>query len=83
MIAGLQSQVHVVGHKTECMDPIAEAGYAFLEQFVEQLSIMRREEDVLLSITAQDHVIQAAGNMQARFSSHGVSNISQENRLCN
>ena len=55
------------------MDAVTEASTALAQQIVKNLPIIVIEEDVLLGIAPQDHVIEATRYVQARFASHRLS----------
>ena len=69
-LAGLDHQVHVVGHQAIAVDAVAEARNALGEQVEEPPPVGHGEEDVLPAVAPQHHVIDAARNMQARLACH-------------
>jgi hypothetical protein len=82
LIAGLKRQVQVIGHQAEGVHAVAEACHALRHQFIEAAPIIRGEEDLLPGVTAQDHVIEAAGHVQSRFAGH-VASVAKGRPLCN
>jgi hypothetical protein len=62
--------MHVVGHQTKAVHPIAEPSAAFLKQGVEHLAVFRAEEDLLLGVATQDHVVHTTWQVKARLSGH-------------
>ena len=82
LLARLEGEVQVIGHQAKGMDPIAEAGNAFLDQFVEPRTVSSAEENILTGITAQDDVVEASRHVQAGFASHATI-IAERRELCN
>ncbi len=72
LLARLYHQVHVVGHQAIAVDPVPEARDALGQQLEKALPIGLGEEDVLAAVAPQHHVIEAAGDVQARFPCHGT-----------
>ncbi|TKS59219.1 MAG: hypothetical protein EWM72_02392 [Nitrospira sp.] len=64
------------------MHAVAEACDALGQQFVAPASIFRGEENILAGIAAQDHVVEATRNVEARFAGHWASIVTGRS-LCN
>ena len=82
LLPGLERQVQVIGHQTEGVHAVAEARHAFGQEFIEAMSILRGEEDGLAGVAAQDHVVEAAGDVQTGFAGHAMR-IVERSQLCN
>jgi len=66
----LNSQMKVVGHATEGMDPMAIALYALLKQPIQVMTVFLIKENILPSVTSKNHMIHPSRHMQSWFSSH-------------
>jgi hypothetical protein len=70
-VAGLQGQMHVVGHQTKRVHPVTEPSTPLFEQGVQHLAVLRVEKDLLLRVATQDDVVQTTGQVNAGLSGHG------------
>lgn len=60
-----------VGHQTESLYPMAETVGSFLQQEVETVPILVDKKDRLASVTAENDVVESAGEMNAWFPCYG------------
>jgi hypothetical protein len=63
--------VGVVCHKAESVDAAAEFLDYSLQKEIKSVPVTILKEDVLLGVTAQDYVVECAGEVYALFASHG------------
>jgi hypothetical protein len=70
LIARLQRQVQVIGHQAKGVHPVAKAAHPFGKQLVEEVPVAGSKEHILPSVTAEDDVVQTAGNVKSRLAGH-------------
>jgi hypothetical protein len=70
LLADLHQQVDMIRHPTVRMHSHTEAFDDFTHERAESLAICGVEEDVLAMIAAQDYMVKAAFDVQARGSGH-------------
>ena len=72
-VTDLHEQVHVIGHQAVRVKSSRESFDDFCDEFVEHLSIRRREEDVLAVIATQCYGVERAGNVKSERPRHPAS----------
>jgi len=82
LIADLERQVQVIGHQAEGVYPVAETRDTLGHELIEAAAIFRGKEDVLPGVAAQDDVVEAAGDVQARLAGH-AGRLTEWRLLCN
>ena len=82
LIARLEGEMQMIGHEAEGVHRVAKPRAPLGHEFVEVKSIVRREEDRLAGVAAQDDVVEAAGDVEARFAGHGAM-VVERRTLCN
>ena len=82
LIARLEGEMQMIGHEAEGVHRVAKPRDPLGHEFVEVKSIVRREEDRLAGVAAQDDVVEAAGDVEARFAGHGAM-VVERRSICN
>jgi hypothetical protein len=80
--ANLKSEVNVVIHETEGVNPVAESLDPFSQQEIKARPILVVNEDGLAGIATQDHMVYRAWIMDAGFSRHMVIICDIINSIC-
>lgn len=66
----LAEEVHVIRHKTESEDRVAESLHPFLKEQVKTVPVLIAEENVLPCVPTQDHVVKSAREIYALSPGH-------------
>ncbi len=69
-IGDLQGEMQVIRHPAKRMHPIIKAGHALLEQLRQMAAVLAVEEDRLAAVAPQDHMIDAARQVNTWFACH-------------
>ena len=69
-----------VGHEAEGMHAIAETASPFLHQKIKTVAVLVGKKDRLASVTAENDVVEATGEVHARFTCQ-VDNIPESVNL--